>query len=64
MSLLDDWEIGKTSTLDDVGRNLATTSFDDGQDEFPGSPRPGQDRGLCMLEAVDRHLTRCEAHDL
>ncbi|BDA49156.1 Vacuolar protein sorting-associated protein 18 homolog [Coccomyxa sp. Obi] len=62
MSLLDDWEIGKTSTLDDVGRSLAATSFDDGQDEFPGSPRAGQDRGLCMLEAVDRHLTRGRGH--
>jgi hypothetical protein len=61
MSLLDDWETGRAGTVDDIGRNLAATSLEDSQDEFPGSPTLGQDRGLCALEPVDRQLTRCQA---
>lgn len=55
-SLLDEWELGGSSTLDDVGRDLAAASLADSQDEFPASPRIAQ--GLCVLEAVDRHLAR------
>ncbi len=63
MSLLDEWETGRVSIVDDIGRNLAVTSLaDDSQDEYPGSPTIGQDRGLCALEPVDRQLTRFEAH--